>query len=162
MNDYQARILAHTVLADPIQMQREAAPTIAELVAGHSDERLRRRPKSNKWSVVEVLAHMAEDELVSAWRYRQMVESSGCELSAFDQDQWAQLGGYDSWSFEDAFALFRLLREANLRMFSRLTGDQWHSWGVHKERGRTTVRELARHVAGHDRNHIDQIREILR
>jgi hypothetical protein len=162
VNDYQARILAHTVLADPIQLQREAPAAIDELVAGHSDEQLRRRPKPDKWSVVEILAHMAEDELVSTWRYRQMVENSGCELSAFDQDQWAHLGSYHSWTLEDAFALFRLLREGNLRMFSRLTGDQWQSWGVHKERGRTTVRDLARHMAGHDRNHIDQINEILR
>ena len=161
MSEYSARILAYSALADPIRMQREAVILIEELLAGRSDEDLRMRPRPGKWSVIEILAHLADDELVSAWRYRQMIERSGCELSAFDQDQWARLGTYGSWHAEDAFALFRLLREANLRMFSQLTAEQWENWGMHAERGRITVRELARHMAGHDRNHIDQIRGIL-
>lgn len=161
MSEYGARILAYTALADPIQMQREAVTVIEELLAGRSDEELRMRPSPGKWSVIEILAHLADDELVSAWRYRQMIERSGCELPAFDQDQWARLGAYGSWHVEDSLALFRLLREANLRMLSRLTAEQWECWGLHAERGRITVRELARHMAGHDRNHVDQIRRIL-
>jgi hypothetical protein len=57
--------------------------------------------------------------------------------------------------------MFRLLREANLRMLSRLTDDEWQRSGIHAERGRITVRDLARHMAGHDVNHVDQIRAIL-
>src|SRR4051794_32560238 len=120
MSDYSARLAAYTAEADPIQMQREAVSAIAELLAGCSDTELRRRPTPGKWSVLEIVAHLADDELVSAWRYRQMIERSGCELSGFDQDQWARLGAYATWPTADAFALFRLLREANLRMLAQL------------------------------------------
>jgi hypothetical protein len=51
---------------------------------------------------VEIIAHLAEDELVSSWRYRQMIENSGCALSGFDQDEWARLGDYVSWKPADA------------------------------------------------------------
>lgn len=162
MSEYNARILAYTALADPIEMQREAVSMIAELLAGRSDEELRARHEPGKWSVLEILMHLADDELVSTWRYRQMIERSGCELSAFDQDLWARLVAYGSWRADEGLALFRLLREANLRMFSQLTAEQWECWGLHAERGRITVRELARHMAGHDRNHIDQIRGLVR
>ncbi len=161
MSEYNDRILSYTAMADPIQMQRDAVTVITDLLTGRSEEELRRRPSPGKWSVVEILAHLADDELVTAWRYRQMIERSGCELSAFDQDQWARLGGYGSWSAEEGLMLFRLLREANLRMLSHVTEEEWESWGLHAERGKITVRDLARHMAGHDRNHIDQIKRIL-
>ena len=57
--------------------------------------------------------------------------------------------------------MFRLLREANLRMFARLTPEEWQRYGMHAERGRITVEDLARHMAAHDVNHIDQVRRLL-
>ena len=58
--------------------------------------------------------------------------------------------------------MFRLLREANLRMFAQLTPQQWQRRGMHAERGKLTVQELCRQMAGHDRNHIAQVRSILK
>ena len=161
MSEYRDRILAYTADAGPIQMQHEAVTVIAGLLAGRSDEELRKRPQADKWSFVEIIAHLADDDLVSTWRYRQMIEQPSCHLSGFDQDEWARLGAYISWPLQDALLLFRLLREANLRMFSHLSEGHWDCWGLHTERGRVTVRDLARHMAGHDRNHIVQIRRIL-
>ena len=104
---------------------------------------------------------MAEDELVSSWRYRQMIEHDGATLLGFDQDQWARLGDYDSWTAREALEMFRLLREANLRMFARLTPEEWQRCGAHTERGKITVEDLARMMAGHDVNHIIQVRRLL-
>jgi hypothetical protein len=60
-----------------------------------------------------------QDELTSTWRYRQMLEYDSAELAGFDQDLWARLGDYESWKSQEALEMFRLLREANLRMFGR-------------------------------------------
>ena len=144
-----------------MQLQSEAVGIIEGMLAGHSDRELHARPNPGKWSVTEIIAHLADDELVTAWRYRQMIERSGCDLAAFDQDLWAKLGAYVTSRADEALVLFRLIREANLRMLSRLAPVQWDGWGVHAERGRITVRDLAHHMAGHDRNHINQIRKIL-
>jgi len=91
-----------------------------------------------------------------------MIENSGCALAAFDQERWARLGDYATWSPWVALQMFRLLREANVRMLKRLTSEEWERSGIHAERGRITVRDLAQHIAGHDINHIEQIRSILR
>jgi hypothetical protein len=159
--DYQSRLQAHTEGRDPLAMQGEAPGVLAGLIAGVPVQKLTGRPAPGKWSVCEILAHLAEDELTSSWRYRQMIENPGVVLAGFDQDLWARLGDYNGWPPEDALQMFRLLRQANLRMLTQLTSDQWECHGVHAERGSMTVRALARHMAGHDRNHIDQIRRIL-
>ena len=57
--------------------------------------------------------------------------------------------------------MFRLLREANVRLLAGLTPEEWQRWGTHAERGRMTVAELARHMPDHDAAHIEQIRRIL-
>jgi hypothetical protein len=132
------------------------------LVNNVSSGELSRRPAPGKWSVGEILAHMAEDEIVSHWRYRQMIEFDGMPLASFDQDLWATLGDYSSRNPHESLELFRLMREANLRMLQRLTPEQWLRSGMHAERGKITVEDLARHMAGHDRNHIEQIRKILK
>jgi hypothetical protein len=143
-------------------MLADAPRMIAGLIAGASELALRLRPLPRKWSVTEIITHVAEDELVTSWRYRQMIENSGCALAAFDQERWARLGDYATWNPWVALQMFRLLREANVRMLKRLTSEEWERSGIHAERGRITVRDLAQHIAGHDINHIEQIRSILR
>ena len=160
-DQYKVRLHAYVGDKDPIAMQGEAPHTIACLIENVPDQVLSRRPATGQWSVRAILAHLAEDELVSSWRYRQMIEHSGATLQGFDQDEWARLGDYDSWAPREALEMFRLLREANLRMFGRLTPEQWQCYGMHTERGRITVEELARHMAGHDVNHIHQVRRLL-
>jgi hypothetical protein len=159
--DYQAKLQAHVTGKDPLTMQSETPRLLAVLVHGVPDAKLGQRPHPDKWAVTEIIAHLAEDELVTSWRYRQMIENSGCALPPFDQDQWAQLGDYRSWKAADALDMFRLLRDANLRMLERLSKEEWDRFGLHAERGRISVRDLARHMAGHDMNHVDQIRLIL-
>ena len=91
---------------DPLATQREAPEVIALLIKGVPDERLRRRPGPQKWSIVEIVAHLAEDELVTSWRYRQMLETPGCALAGFDQKMWEELGKYGTWSMHEALVMW--------------------------------------------------------
>lgn len=159
--EYRKRLAAYVEGKDPLQMQHEAPKILSQLIAGCTGQELRRRPAAGKWSVLEILAHLADDEIATSWRYRQMIEHSGKEMPSFDQDEWARLGAYSFWEANDALELFRRLREANLRMLAGLSREEWEREGQHAERGRITVRDLARHMAGHDMNHIGQIRRIL-
>ena len=160
--EYLARLQKHVETKDPLALQTDTPRILAELIANKSREELTKRPSQDKWSIGEILAHLAEDEIATAWRYRQMLERSGTELAGFDQDLWAQLGDYASRSPQESLDLFRLLRSANLRLLRRLAPEQWECFGIHAERGRITLRQLAAHMAGHDINHIEQIRGILR
>lgn len=158
---YKARIASFIEGKDPIAVQSETANVLQQLVAGVPENNLYQRPGPDKWSVAELLAHFAEAEIVSTWRYRQMLEHNGSTLTAFDQELWHKLGEYGSRKLQESLQLFRLLREANLRMFSRLNEEEWQRFGVHAERGKMTIVELAKQIAGHDLNHIEQIRKIV-
>jgi len=159
--DYLSRIRDYAQGRDPLELQKQAPATLAQLLAEASEEQLTKRPSKDKWSIGEILAHLAEDEIATAWRYRQMVEHSGLQLAGFDQDLWARTGDYASRAPHESLALFRLLRNANLQFLQQITPEQWECFGIHAERGRITIRDLAVHMAGHDANHIDQIRRML-
>ena len=159
--EYLERIRSLTQDSDFLALQREAPSILACLIDGALPSDLIRRPSPEKWSVGEILAHMAEDEVVSHWRYRQMLELDGVQLTSFDQDLWAKVGDYGSRNPHESLEFFRLTRNANLQMLERLTPEQLRQGGTHAERGRITVEALARHMAGHDANHIQQIRKIL-
>lgn len=160
-DEYKARLAAYVEGKDPIEMQRDTPHALARLIEGVPVEKLKQPPAPGKWSICSILAHLAEDEIASSWRYRQMIENSGTVLTGFDQNEWSRLGDYDSWEPQEALAMFRLLREANLRVFAKLTPEEWQRFGMHTERGRMTVRDLASQMAGHDVNHIEQVRQIL-
>ena len=158
---YKARIVGLMEGKDPVAVQRETAQQLANLVDGIPPEKLVERPAPDKWSVATILAHLSEAEVVSTWRYRQMIEHDGTPLPGYDQEVWESLGEYSARSPQESLQLFRLLRQANLQMFDKLTPEEWQRHGVHEERGRMSVADLARQIAGHDINHVAQIRTIL-
>jgi hypothetical protein len=159
--EYLARIRSYAEQRDPLQLLEQTPDELAQLLANSTDEQLTTRLSPDKWSIGEIIAHLAEDEIATAWRYRQMVEQSGVALAGFDQDLWARTGDYAARVPRESLALFRLLRSVNVQFLRRLAPEQWQSFGIHAERGRITVRELAEHMTGHDANHITQIRRIL-
>jgi len=161
VDQYKQRLLLLMESKDPRTVQHETAGQLAELIAGVPAENLYKRPAPDKWSVAEILAHLSEAEIGSSWRYRQMIEHDGSVLLSYDQDLWESLGAYSSRDAKKSLQLFQLLREANLQMFDRLSPEQWQRYGMHIERGRMSVGDLARLVAGHDINHIEQIRKIV-
>lgn len=158
---YRRRLEGYVEGADPLRIQQLTPARLARLIEGISAQKLRRRPARDKWSIVEILAHLAEDEFASSWRYRQMIEHDGVTLFAFDQELWAGLSNYATWNAHEALELFRLLRAANLRMLRALSPEHWEHSGSHVERGTLTVRDLARHMAAHDINHTKQIEALL-
>ncbi len=95
---HRSRLGTYAQGKDALAMLADAPRMIAGLIAGASELALRLRPLPRKWSITEIITHVAEDELVTSWRYRQMIENSGCALAAFDQERWARLGDYATWN----------------------------------------------------------------
>ena len=156
--EYLERIHQHSSGVDPLVKLRETPGVLAGLLSRASDSQLMRPPCPGKWSIGEILAHLAEDEIATAWRYRQMLEHDGIDLPGFDQDLWARRGSYALRSPRESLDLFRLLRSSNLQFLESLAPEEWERSGIHAERGRITIRDLAVHMTGHDANHVEQIR----
>jgi hypothetical protein len=157
---YKARILGYQAGADPLVLQAKAPAALAALVEDLSAEHLDHQPAPGKWSIREIVAHMADDELVGAYRMRLILSAPGTPIQAFDQDVWARTGRYRTSDVAESLGLFRTLRVANLKLLESLTAEEWDMFGVHAERGIESLREIARYFAGHDINHFRQIEAI--
>lgn len=158
---YKQRILGYTAGRDPARIQRATPARLARLLRGVPRPRLARRPAPGKWSVAEIVAHLADVELVAGYRLRLVVGAPGTPIQPFDQDRWAVAGRYGKRDPKRSLAHFSALREANLAFYRSLAPAQRKRYGMHAERGRETVADIFQLLAGHDLNHLRQIEAIL-
>src|SRR5690349_12289762 len=137
---YKTKILSYQAGADFLALQAAAPETLASLIDGLSPEELSRRPAPDKWSIQEIAAHLADDELVGGYRIRLILSAPGTEIQAFDQDVWSRTGRYDRTDIRSSLELFRVLRQANLTLLRSLRAEEWEMFGVHAERGAESIR----------------------
>jgi hypothetical protein len=158
---YTQRILSHVEGKDALKVQAATAKKLATLIKNVPLPRLRKRPAPDKWSVTEILAHLGDAEIVTAWRIRSVLGAPGTPLQAYDQDAWVAAGRYSERSPRQCLELFRAVREANLLVLKSLKPEQWKHHGMHAERGQETIERILHMMAGHDLNHLQQIEHIL-
>jgi DinB superfamily len=159
--EYTKRILGNVEEQNAVKVQAATPKKLARLIRGRSAAKLRKRPAPDKWSVAEILAHLADCEVVTSWRMRQILGAPGTDIQAFDQDAWAAALHYDKREARKSLAHFAALREANLALLKSLSPEQWKHFGMHAERGQESIELIARLMAGHDVNHTKQIERIL-
>ena len=158
---YIKRITAHVEGKRPVAVQAETAATLERLVDAAPPDVLRQRPADGKWSAGEVLAHLADAEIVIGFRMRLILGTPGIHIAAYDQDSWATSGHYQERDPRKSLEQFRAFRDANLALLESLRPEQWQQHGLHSERGLETIEQMVRMTAGHDVNHMQQIERIL-
>jgi DinB superfamily len=158
---YTQRIVGYMDGKQPLSVQTATAKKLERLIKGVSIAKLRKRPAADKWSVAEILAHLADAEIVGGFRMRLILGAPGTPIAAFDQDSWVKSGHYEKRDPRKSLEQFRVVREANLALLKTLTPDQWKHHGMHSERGQESIEHIVRMFAGHDLNHLQQIETIL-
>ena len=111
-----------------------------------------------KWTVRQILCHLADCEIAFAFRWRQALAEENHVVQPFDQDHWASR--YASLSADGALRTFVALRRWNVLLLEKLSAADWERGVTHPERGRQTFRTLVETMAGHDLNHLAQLEEI--
>ena len=155
---YIARMIAQLQDQDPLTVLEATPRKLASLIDGKSEGELRRQPAPGKWSIAEIIVHLAEVEIVMGYRMRMILGANGTPIQAFDQDVWAVR--YPKMAVEPALEMFRVLRSANLAFLRSLSPSQWEQFGMHAERGKETLRHISRLTAGHDVNHLAQMQAL--
>lgn len=158
---YTERILSYAAGKDPLKLQQQAPKKLAALLRGTDRRRLTQRPAAGKWSVAEIVAHLADAEIVHAWRWRQVLSTNGVAIQAYDQDAWANALGYAKRDPKESLAIFATLRASDLDLLKSVPASAWQNYGIHSERGQESVTHMIKMAAGHDLNHIMQIEKIL-
>ena len=161
VQQYVQRIQSKLAGQNPIKVQAATAQKLAKLMKRASPAKLRKRPAPDKWSPAEIIAHLADVEIVIGWRVRSILGAPGTPIQAFDQDAWVTTGHYAKRDTRKSLEQFRVLRDTNLALYKTLSPEQWKHHGMHSERGEETLEKIVRMMAGHDVNHLEQIERIL-
>ncbi|HEY6766398.1 MAG TPA: DinB family protein [Candidatus Sulfotelmatobacter sp.] len=159
---YIQRVTGYVEGKEPLAVQATTAENIGRLIAGVPMAKLRSRPAPGKWSVNEIIAHLADTEIVGGFRMRLILGAPGTPIAGFDQDSWVIAGHYSKRDPQKSLEQFRCVRDANLFLLKSLEPEQWKHHGVHAERGVETIEHIVRMFAGHDINHLRQIEEIVK
>jgi len=113
-----------------------------------------------KWSVRQIVAHLADSELVGAHRMRLVIAQENPTLTAFDQDAWVRNLDYTRRKPKQSLETFRRIRAENYDLLKDLPAETFERAGTHTENGAVTLRSLVEGYAHHAENHARQLQEI--
>lgn len=143
---------------DPRDVIADTPPRLRQLLDALGPEGAGRSPAPGKWSAREILCHLADCEVVFAFRLRQTLAESNPVIQPFDQDRWAaNYAGCDALS---ALEVFAALRHWNLALIRSLPAEAFARKVTHPERGEMTFQVLVETMGGHDLNHLGQVERI--
>lgn len=156
MNPYIERILgllgeqdAITVLAETPMRLEKLSPVLAQR-AGQSYA-------PGKWTSHKIICHLADVELGYGFRLRQVLAGI-TQIQPFDQDAWAKR--YANLPLPLALEAFKSMRAWNLALFKSVSNDDLNKTVNHPERGPESFGLMMKFLAGHDLNHLDQLKTI--
>jgi len=146
---------------EPIGVLTELDGWLDRRLAGVTERAVRRPEAPGKWSVAEVVQHLADSDLVFGFRMRMILTEDGPAIQGYDQDRWATGLRYAEVSLAEARAQLQALRTANLRVLRGLGPAALERVGLHSERGPESLGHLVKLMAAHDLVHRRQIERVL-
>jgi DinB superfamily len=144
---------------DPLEVTRATPARLEKLLESSAPAKLTVTPAPGKWSVRDILCHLADCEVVFAFRLRQALAEDHHVIQPFDQDNWAVT--YNHYDASMALATFSAVRQWNLAMIAGLKATDFSKPLNHPERGDMTLQVVVETMAGHDLNHLRQVEAIL-
>jgi hypothetical protein len=143
---------------EPRQVIASTASRLTELLDSLGVEGAQKSPAPGKWSAREILCHLADCEIVFAFRLRQTLAEPHHIIQPFDQDLWAS--NYSAYDVPSALAVFTAVRHFNVKLIASLPAEAFSKPVSHPERGTMTFGTIVETMGGHDLNHIGQIERI--
>jgi DinB superfamily len=148
-------------LEEHLARLERTADDLAAAIAGVPDARLSKRPDGRSWCAKEVVCHLRDIEEICLAFFQSMLDMDEPTYSGGEPDRWAEDRQYLRNDTGEALAAFRRRRAESLAFLRHLRPADWDRGGIHPTRGRLTMRDYAGLMAGHDDNHLDQLRRAL-
>ena len=147
-------------LAESLERFRRGPELLAVVLTGVYGDETDFSLAPGKWSIRQLIAHLADSELVGAQRFRQVIAEDNPALGAFDQDAWARNLDYARKQPKQSLESFRRVRAENYELLKSLPESAFERTGVHAERGPLTLRQLLEGYAEHAESHARQMQAI--
>lgn len=144
-----------------LEAAEKSPKQVAAAVSGLPAKVLSYKPAPDKWCIQEILGHLADIEIVYAYRLRQMLADKKPVFAPMDQDDWARNLGYLETPPAELVALYGLNRHANLRLLQHLKSTDLGKSAYHPETKKEfTVAELIERMGTHGASHLAQIERL--
>ena len=147
-------------IAAQLERYRRGAELLAVVLTGVFGEEEDFTLAPGKWSIRQIVAHLADAELVGAHRFRQVIAEDSPTLIAFDQEAWARNLDYSRRKPKQSLETFRRLRAENYELLKGLPESAFERSGNHSENGPMTLHKLLDGYSGHAESHARQLQEI--
>jgi len=145
-------------IPDLLERFRRGAELIAAVTTGAAGSELDFVSAPGKWSVRQIVSHLADSEIVGRDRFSRVIAEDNPTIVAYDQDAWATKLGYTTRKFSQMLETFRRMRGENHELLKVQSGDTWLRTGIHSERGAVSLYELLGIYTEHAEKHARQIR----
>jgi hypothetical protein len=149
-------------LADLLERFRRGPELIAAVITGAAGAELDFVPAPGRWSIRQIVAHLADSEIVGADRLRRVIAEANPSLMAYDQDAWAKNLNYGRRKISESLDTLRRLRAGNYDLLKDLPEAALARTGTHNQRGLMTLRQLVEVIAEHAERHARQLEELRR
>lgn len=144
-----------------IENYGKAYEQVVEALKDFPEEMWAYKPSEEKWSIHEILIHLADSEVNSYARCRMMLAEPGSQVIAYNQDAWAKQLNYQNQNTKDALELFKWLRKMNYDLIKDTPDDKWDNFVMHSETGKFTLSSWLGIYEPHIPGHIEQMRKVF-
>jgi Mg2+ and Co2+ transporter CorA len=141
-----------------IAIYRRQADEMNELLSNCPADAVVWSPGIDRWSILEITAHLADAELLASTRIRRIITQDRPEMHGYKQELWAQSLAYKRQKIDTVLARFSLLRRENASLLEIAGEEAWRRKGRHDEYGELSLRELIEDYITHTAKHLDQMR----
>jgi hypothetical protein len=155
---YRARILGLLGDRNPVESLQSTAGRVEALASRLGEAGLSRSYGPGKWTGKQILAHLADAEVATGFRVRQILAQDNHTIQPFDESAWARR--YHDVDVQAALGSFLALRRWNMALLRGLDAQDFARPAVHPERGPETLDTIVRMLAGHDLNHLAQLERL--
>jgi len=149
-------------MADLNDMIREylAGPAaLRQAISGLTAEQAKARPVAGKWSVLEVVAHIADFEPILAARMKRMIALEKPVLMGADENLFVAKLAYQDRDLEEELRLIEVVRAEMARILSKQDATVLARVGIHSERGERTLEQMLQAAINHIPHHVAFIHE---
>jgi hypothetical protein len=147
-------------LTEDLERFRRGAEVLATVLTGAAGEEVDYAPAPGKWTIRQIMAHLADAELVGAHRLRLVIAEESPALTSFDENAWTRNLDYARRKPTQSLETFRRLRAENYDLLKELPESAFDRTGVHSANGPVTLRSLLAGFADHAENHARQLQAI--
>jgi hypothetical protein len=144
-------------ITELLERFRRGAEPVAAALTGVAGAEQDHKEDPSRWSIRQIVAHLADTEIVAAERFRMVIAEDNPPVLAFDQNLWAERLDYHKRKPSQSLETFRRIRADNYELLKDLPEDAFQRTAQHTKRGQITLLDMVNIFANHPEKHSRQI-----